>query len=317
MNYVDVLRAEARGAHAVFHQFALARSANATALFFFFEGEEDPTFYMPHIVARLSGRQYHVLICYGRAEVLKAHSLVERDGRGTRQTMFFIDKDHTDLLIEATEALPSSIFQTDLYSIENYLACEDVFRRFWVERLHLSDLDPRYSTCLHSLQRVISIFENRCRVLMALVLLGRGVDGAPPIKLNLNNVQLDKMFALAADRGQCRYKQGALTHFLAATDLGSHLPKHCGRRVKAVVRTRLRGRAPKTYVRGKYYLWAFAKVLAFFTRQLSDREAARRTGSPRATPTAPFSTDVAIDALAPLAPCPPTLATYLDRALAP
>ena len=309
------MRAEARGAHAVFHQFALARSTDAAALFFFFEGEEDPTFYMPHIIARISDRRHHVFICYGRAEVLKTHSLVERDGRGTLQTLFFVDKDHTDFLNPALEALPSSVFQTDCYSIENYLACESVFRRFWIERLHLSDLDPRYQTCCASLGRVMASFEARCRALMALILLGRGIDGSAPIKLNLNNVQLEKMFSVAADRGICRYKAGALRHFLAATGLGAHIPQHCGPRIKAVVRNCLRSRSPKTYIRGKYDLWVFAKSLAYFTRQLSDRETARRTGLPRATPTVPLTIESAVDSLAPLTSCPPPLAAFLDRAL--
>ena len=315
MDYAEVLRAEARGAHAVFHQFALALSVNARAVFFFFEGEEDPTFYMPHIVARLSGRRHHIFICYGRTEVLKAHDLVNRDGRGARQALFFIDKDHTDLLGHSEESLPSSVFQTDLYSIENYLSCEEVFRRFWTERLHLSDLDPRYATCLNSLHRVTSSFEARCRVLVALILLGRGIDGSAPIKLNLNNVQLEKIFHVAPDQGRCRYRPGALKHFLAATDLGVHLPRYCGDRVKAIVRGRLYGMAPKKYIRGKYDLWIFAKTLIYFTRQLSDRETARRTGVLRATPATPLSVEAAVDSLAPLAPCPPSLATFLDRAL--
>lgn len=316
MDYADILRAESRGAHAIFHQFALARSVSADALFFFFEGEEDPTFYMPHIVPRISGRRNHVFICYGRTEVLKAHSLVHRDGRGAQLTLFFVDKDHTDFLGHPPDPLPTSVFQTDLYSIENYLTCENVFRRFWIERLHLSDLDPRYEKYLRSLQRVIRSFEDRCRLLMALILLGRGVDGAAPIKLNLNNVQLEKIFNVAADQGLCRYRPGALRHFLNATELGVHLPRHCGNRVKAVVRGCLHGRAPKTYIRGKYDLWVFAKTLSVFSRQLSDREVARRTGAPRATPTAPITVDTAMDVLAPLAPCPLALTTFLDSALA-
>ncbi len=316
MDYVELLRAEARGAHAVFHQFALARSVDAAALFFFFEGEEDPTFYMPHIVARLSDRRHHVFICYGRSEVLKSHSLVERDGRGAQQALFFIDKDHTDFMSNADPNLPWSVFQTDLYSIENYLTCENVFRRYWIERLHLSDLDPRYAECLRSMQRVMSSFESRCRLLTALILLGRGIDGGSSIKLNLNNVQLEKIFIVTPDLGQCKYKPGALKHFLAATGLGAYLPKNCGVRAKAVVRNHLYGKAPKTYIRGKYDLWVFAKALAFFTRQLSDRETARRTGAQRATPTVPLSVDAAIDSLAPLAPCPPTLIAFLNRALA-
>lgn len=85
MDYAEQLRREIRDAHAVFHQFVLALSvAEATTFFFFFEGDEDPAFYMPHIASRIGPRKYHTFICYGRSEVIKVNELVERDGRGPR-----------------------------------------------------------------------------------------------------------------------------------------------------------------------------------------------------------------------------------------
>ncbi len=315
MDYVEQLRTESRGAHSAFHQFALAISTGITSLFFFFEGEEDPAFYMPHLFTRLANRNYHVFVCYGRAEVLKTYSLVERDGRGTAQALFFIDKDHTDFLNGSNENLPATVYQTDLYSIENYLACENVFRRYWIERLHLSDMDQRYAATLNTLKGIVSSFESRCRVLMALVLIGRGLDGGNPVKLNLNNVKLEKIFAIDIERSQCRYKKDALRHFLVNTDLERHLPTHFGKSIKSIVRNHLHGRDPKTYIRGKYDLWIFAKILSIFTAHLSDRAVARKSNDQRATPTAQFNVATAVETLAPLAQCPKSLADFLDNVL--
>lgn len=316
MDYAELLRRETHDPHAVFHQFVLAVSmADANSLFFFFEGDEDPAFYMPHIVPRISGRTFHTLICYGRHQVLKANELVERDGRGMGRTFFFVDKDHTDILAGTSATLPTSVFQTCYYSIENYLTCDTVFRRFWVERLHLSDLDPRYPTYLEALNLLTAKFVKKSRVLMSLVLIGRGIDELTPVKMNLNNVQLDKVIQVDTVACVCRFRPGALQHFLAGSNLGLSNPALSNQNVRDVLRRHLRPRHPNAYIRGKYALWFFWKVLTSFTRQLSDRAAARAAGTKRATPSVPLSFDCAVESLAPLAPCPPDLADFLAKSL--
>lgn len=316
MDYAETLRREIRESHAVFHEFALTISkAGSTDVFLFFEGDEDPSFYMPHIVPRLSGRQHFSFICYGKSEVLKVNNLVERDGRASRRALFFVDKDHTDIIEAAPTKISSSVFQTTHYSIENYLTDEAVFRRFWVERLHLSDTDLRYPAYLELLRRMGAAFEKRGRTLMALVLIGRGIDGLPASKLNLNNVQLDRVLHVNAEAGVCRYKLGALQHFLAASNINAASRVVKTTVVRRVIQRHLLSRAPKSYLRGKYELWFFWKVLTQFSRQLSDRDTARRTGAKRATPTIPMSLEGAVESLAPLIPCPSDLTTFLSTAL--
>lgn len=316
MDYAELLRRETHDAHAIFHQFALAVStAQAGSLFFFFEGDEDPSFYMPHIAPRISGRSFHTLICYGRHQVLKANELVERDGRGTGRTLFFVDKDHTDIVAGAPNTVPRSVFQTCYYSIENYLTCEAVFRRFWVERLHLSDLDPRYPTYLSALNVLTANFVKKSRVLMSLVLIGRGIDGLTAVKLNLNNVQLDRIIQVDTVACVCRFKPGAMQHFLAGSNIGIGNPALSNQKIRDVFRKHLRSCDPNAYIRGKYALWFFWKVLTAFTRQLSDRASARAAGTKRATPSIPMGFDFAVESLAPLAPCPPDLADFLAESL--
>jgi hypothetical protein len=110
----DILREESRAPHAVFHQFMLLLGKSSPdSHFFFFEGSEDPAFYIGLILAYLDGREYHEFVCNGRQSVIKVNNLCSRDGRAFDRTLYFIDKDHCDL-INPKEILPNRIFQTDV-----------------------------------------------------------------------------------------------------------------------------------------------------------------------------------------------------------
>lgn len=312
MDFAEQLKLEVRGAHAVFHEFAMLMSRlREQAYFFFFEGDEDPAFYMGYIHARLAGRSAYTFVCDGRAEVLKAHELVQRDGRGSDRAMFFVDKDHSDIAGDVPPASAPSVFQTTHYSIENYLVCEDVFKRFWTERLHLPVTDSRLDDCLSLFRSLHGQFVRRSRLLMALVLIGRGVDGRS-VKLNLNNVKMDKVMKVDCSAGWCLYARGAGQHFLLSSSLSSASPPISGVEVRRVCRKLLRGREAKTFVRGKFELWFFWKFLTVLTRHLSDKSLARESGKQRATPTQQLSLACCVESLSPLTPCPPELLAFLS-----
>lgn len=150
---------------------------------------------------------------------------------------------------------------------------------------------------------------------MALVLIGRGVDGATPVKLNLNNVQLDKIFHLDMQSGVCRFKHSALAYFLRSANFPNGTSGPPISIVKSTIRRHLQDRQTKTFLRGKYELWLFWKALTHLTRQLSDRELARKAGVRRATPTLPMTSDCAVESLSGFAPCPESLDTFLRQSL--
>jgi hypothetical protein len=142
MDYAKALIEEASGAHAVFHEFVLTLPMHpGDAIFLFFEGEDDPTFYLPHLSLNITGRDFLSFICFGRSEVLKVEELIRADGRATARCAYFVDKDHTEFTHPGAPGLSEYIFQTQHYSVENYLVCPELLNRYWVEKLHLNSTD--------------------------------------------------------------------------------------------------------------------------------------------------------------------------------
>lgn len=317
MDYVQKLKLEASEAHSIFHQYALAISgAKAPERFFFFEGEEDPSFYMQHIAPRIAGTSYELLICNGRASVLKTYELIKIDGRGAGRTFFFIDKDHNDILEKKPRNFPPAIFETQFYSIENYLVSEPVFLRYWSERLRLPTTDERYSGYIETLTSLLNDFYNRSRLLTAIILLGRGIDGHPQAKLNLNNAQLDKIFQLDLQTGKCKFRKGALKHFLSSTTSGDSFEKISIFAIRNVYHQHLAHVNPKIYTRGKYEIWVFYKFISYVARQLTDREKSKAAGLKRASPLGHFSQEMCVTNLCSLVACPIELRDYLNNELA-
>lgn len=311
MDYAKQLQGEVQGSHAAFHEFALSlERLPKDALFFFFEGDEDPSFYIGHARPTLKDRRYSCFVCNGRTEVLKAHQLVQNDGRATARSLFFVDKDHHNICEPKRVALPQSIFETSHYSIENYIPCEEVLRNYWVERLHLSNEDDRLDANILLLQKLHADFCKRSRLLMAAVLIGRGVTGLKDVKLNLNNVQLDKVIKIEVTQQRCRYAPGAMRNFLASSNMTAAGIKVSAKELRSVYRQHISGRAPKDYLRGKYELWFFCKFLSFITRQLSDRAVTLKPGQRRATPNNQLTYAGCLESLAPLTPQPPELAAF-------
>jgi len=315
MDYSDELKEEARNAHSVFHEFVLLVSESDQGRYFgFFEGDDDPSFYSSHIFARIRGAEFVPFICNGRSEVLKVSELVRGDGRCGTYVMYFIDKDHVDIMV-GREDLGEDFFRTRPYSIENYLVSRSVLQRYWVERLHLSPSDARLEVYLDRFDKLKGKFYRRMRLLMALVLLGRGIDGRREVKLNLNNVQLDKLFEIDVAREVCIFKTGAAKHFILSTNLKNCDPVGSAD-LRAIFRSKLLGMDPDLYVRGKYVLWFFWKILTVFTSELSDREKSRTLAVRRATPNGNLTLASCVESLSTLLSCPPELADFLDRRFA-
>jgi hypothetical protein len=146
---------------------------------------------------------------------------------------------------------------------------------------------------------------------MAIVLFGRGIDGRAQAKLNLNNVQLDRVVDVNVEENHCSFEAGAARHFFAATNIqkSGNLPS--SRELRDIYRAHLGEKDPRCFVRGKYEIWFLWKVLMAFTKELSDRDKARLSGYKRATPSWTLSLAGCVESLAGLLACPPDLAQFL------
>lgn len=317
MDYAESLRIERTRAHAVFHTVIMELSNySSLSTLLFFEGDDDPSFYLPHIRAQNNSREYISFICNGRGEVIKTLELIDNDGRAYSHSLFFIDKDHNDLV--GLNKSNVRLFQTTFYSIENYLVSTDIINSYWVEALHLDTLDKRKIAFIDYFNLTLKSFNKRMLTLMALTLIGRGYSTKPARKLNLNNANFDLIFNINFERGICKYVAGAGKQFAVATNVVDYLadPKeHNKSSIKEIVFNDLRRKDCKEYIRGKYELWFFVKFLHFMTQKLSSKSEASLSGLKRATPKIILSKDAAVEYLAPRIACPNDLNSFLKNML--
>lgn len=312
--YVDKLKSECSKAHAIFHEVILSIGRFPdSAKFLFFEGEEDPAFYLGHVTGYTVEEHLLSKICHGRDDVLKVLDLIRADGRLNERALFFVDKDHNDF-VGGKVSCDDHVFQTKWYAIENYIVSEGVFFRFWVDFLHLDSGDERRSSYYSKFVKTYSRFERKMAILMAIVLLGRGIDGQMSRKLNLNNLRMDLVFELDFEKLTCRFKQGAGKHFVLSTNCDEHPMKARSSAIRQVIARHLRGRNSKEFIRGKYELWFFYKFLTYVTHELSSKEKARASGMRRATPRIDLRLDTCAELLGPKVSCPSELRAFLQRA---
>lgn len=317
MDYAESLRIERTRAHAVFHTviMELSNYSSLTTLLFF-EGEDDPAFYFPHIRAQNNSREYISFICNGRGEVIKTLELIDEDGRAYSHSLFFIDKDHNDFI--GLSKSNARLFQTTFYSIENYLVSSDIINSYWVEVLHLDTLDKRKIKFIDYFNLTYKSFNKRMLTLMALVLIGRGYASKPARKLNLNNANFDLIFNINFESGMCKYATGAGRQFAVATNVVDYsvIPKDYNKTtIKKIIINDLRSQECKKYIRGKYELWFFVRFLNFMTHKLSSKSESKLSGLKRATPKINFSKDAAVEYLAPRIACPKDLSSFLQNML--
>lgn len=317
MSYVDAMRLEAASSHSVFHQVTLSLSRDgADCLYLFFEGEEDPGFYIRHVLSVLPSSNYQEFVCNGRTSLIDLHALLTRDPRLRGRELYFIDKDDSDLIPGGAVA-SSGIFQTQFYSFENYIPNEHVFRRFWVEKLHLSTMDDRYQAMASKATSLMHHFSLRYRLIAAYCLLARGAIPGVSFPLNIPNLRLDRIFAFDLDQGRVKWRPGATQRFIRALS-GPTDPSIVRIEVlRELYRKQLAQRRGKSYIRGKFELWAFAHALRTISDALSNHQEALRSGKPRATPVEQINAINAPELLSPLVATPQELVDYIRSHVKP
>lgn len=129
---VDFLRLS-RGRAAVHKaQLILLRSQRPDSLVLVFEGDDDKIVYDRWITRVRPQLSYEPFPCGGKDKVIKLRETVERDtGDLNKNIYYFIDRDFD----EEAEPHPKT-FETDMYSVENYLVSPQVVEGILITEFH-------------------------------------------------------------------------------------------------------------------------------------------------------------------------------------
>lgn len=128
-----------------FTKFCQDKKGHEEYLFCFFEGEDSK--YYGSRIERYTDYPSEKVInynCGGRKEVERVYLLIsKRQEYDDVNKMFFIDSDYIP-----NEQIPSDMYQTPCYSIENFYSSSDCFGKILNREFGINSIDADYSKCV-------------------------------------------------------------------------------------------------------------------------------------------------------------------------
>lgn len=240
----------------VYHTFLSKYSKASQKVYGFFEGQTDPSYYRSFIENSLpSNWKLESFIMNGKRNVVEMYSKFDWERFPCEQIAFFVDTD-LSILLEEDSPMSKNFYTTDGYSIENNLVNAETCRRVLEEVYCLNTIDEQ------ELEMILELFDSQLNKflklmipIMAYILLWRSKS----VKLNLNNIQLKKIFIFSEFSIRLR------DSYASRSEVISYIMSVCGVTNKITHGVReyeKRFRMPSVYkkfVRGKFLIWFFLK----------------------------------------------------------
>jgi hypothetical protein len=261
MSFADELVEAGASVPAVLHEFLLQHDPKEERIHAFCEGYEDPSFYRPEVEKTAGNRRTFFYRCHGKWKLFALFDQITARVGDYPHTLFFVDKDLSDLIPE-TYPSDSRIYVTDYYSIENYLACEEVIRQVCSDFVILKNCSLPKERVVERFVEELPKFQRLVTPIMAWTICVRR-KGLP---VALQNLKLEEMFAFDAEL-RIRRKNGVIPYLLQKTGIPNKPELWAD--IKRVIRA-LRLVAPKRFVRGKFETWFLVQFIKAAIRHLQD-----------------------------------------------
>ena len=128
---------------AVFQKFVLEYNKYENTLFYFVEGE-DFCYYNPRIINYSTSTDNICYRCDGKCNVIGVNNLIKKKIKikNNSKLMFFVDRDY------GLDKVPSDIYVTDYYSIENFYLNEETVKSILENFIEVNKHSRNYEMCL-------------------------------------------------------------------------------------------------------------------------------------------------------------------------
>jgi hypothetical protein len=264
MSFLDELRASRSTSQSIWTQFVNSFRVGADDVYLFFEGKDDPAFYLCHLRRHATESLFIPLVCGGKKWVLSIIEKVKPRLDKEWRALFFVDKDIDDL-VDGSAVLDAFCFQTTWYSIEQYLCHAEMLEVVWSDLFRLSILDARYPRVVDQYRACLNDFIVAIRPVMATAIWLRR-QGHRPV---LANVVMDDIIIFDTD-----FRVSAVSDWWPAVSKQAEVEAEVDWDAVGRIETQLAEVDSRTYVRGKWALWLFLsfvrKIESVLTGRLSD-----------------------------------------------
>lgn len=208
MDFFTELRASRTSPATVYHSYML--NMHDCAVQMFIEGRDEP-FYR-YAIARLDpSRKINPYRCGNKQGVYDILEKLTRLGKITSDCVFFVDKDHSDIL---KEVLPQNerLYATDNYSIENYLITDEMFCCWYQDFVRLNNIQFNISILERKFNEEYKRFVRFVRPLAAWVIAARRKS----LRVNTANICLENVVDFSMD-GSMERQRARMDHIEKAT----------------------------------------------------------------------------------------------------
>lgn len=303
MSHLDTLRAGRTTPQAIWLLFLGDYRAGTTDIYLFVEGQSDLSYYL-HVVRQFWRERGEVsgYNCNGRDNVISVMPRVKETLDLEWRGLFFIDRD-IEQLCGCENPSDRCLFETDHYSIENYLVCEETVTVIWTELIRLPRSDARFGEIRAEFNEASASFNTAMKSVMAWIIYLRRQGN----KVILNDVNMERLLMIDS-KCRCALSNDWAEHIAAASNTRG--VAHAEQEIASIMKE-LDELNAKAYIRGKFELWWFMKFLNnVMLPKGRERPSAEQ---PAGTYKLGISAKTAVDVLAPRLSPPPSLLAFLSR----
>ena len=315
MSFLNILNIAGEIPEVAYTKFLQQYKFNAKTIHFFFEGGDDQSYYVNFIEAIFPEEYtFYYYICNGKDNVYQNYNDINWATYNKRRALFFTDKDVDDL-IGKLYVKDYNVFETEYYSIENYLVNNSVYKRF-LKELCLITNESAISQLKLKFESELKRFYSLMAIISAWVIYCRKNN----YKINLSDIDMSKIFHIGHDfiinkKKPPGYKT-CFDYICSATKTAFFNLEE----IKSIAST-ITSLNPKYFIRGKYELWfmyAFCKATIEVTIPELNAEIKKYNKSnlkklPKSKITVSITLDNLMQILGPRTKIPPKLNLFLTE----
>ncbi|WP_433751892.1 DUF4435 domain-containing protein [Paenibacillus amylolyticus] len=193
MTRIDMLKESRRGATVAFMKFTLLKERHSSDFFCCFEGD-DVKYYGARVenILKIDIDNMHFFNCGGKAEVIKFYDMINKDDHYENvKISYFVDKDFDG---DLSEKYSTHIYQTPVYSVENYYTTISAFKKILKYEFNVTEAEHDFKILLDLYTARQIEFHTHTKLINAWLWCQRDLySSAENSKLNLDQFNLKKI----------------------------------------------------------------------------------------------------------------------------
>ena len=308
--FLDALKAAPNTSRAKVNEFLASFNPRTRKIGIFVEGRDDPSFIRVHVarIANSLNLEVTTIVLGNKKEVLSAWEFLEERFPNNPKLMFFVDKDHDDLVGNTGSVTQQGLFVTSYYSIESFLVCTNTVKIVLTDFWGLDSSNGAIEVACKSFEKFQQAYRDVFLPWMAWILVINRTDG--DVVNNSNNIPFTILTLNSNYEPILRWEPDMFTYLSNICKV--EVPPNTADIDLAIKELELL--PTKIWLRGKQELWCLIVFLKKLEEQITDNldlKSANKSIKIRTK----IEVSNAAEILSPRIPCPKELNDFVSNRL--